>query len=154
MSPEGRSLLDRLLSRQPRPVRDLYSGEAPEWADKTSGRPSHFLSLQARLAQSRVVPLDEYRIQNSRRQLTVVAELPGVKASEILLAVDPGLLTICTEAVPGTDDHASDPLWQLCRDMRRGKYSQTLELPDGLQVDRWSATFEDGVLRIRIPKAA
>lgn len=154
MSAEGHSLLGSLLSKLPPPIRDLYVGEAPEWATNVSGRPSHNLSLQARLAQSRVVPLDMYRIQTSGRQLIVVAELPGVKASEVFFALDPGLLTICTEAVAGPDDHGTDPLWELCRDMRRGKFSQTLELPGNLQVDRWSATFEDGVLRIRIPKAA
>jgi HSP20 family protein len=154
MSTEGHSLLDHLLSKQPPSIRDLYSGEAPEWASATSGRPSHYLSLQARLAQSRVVPLDMYRIQTIGRQVVVVAELPGVKASEVFFAVDRGLLTICSEAVAGKDDRGSDPLWQVCRDLHRGKFSQTLELPRDLQVDGWSATFEDGVLRIRIPKAA
>ena len=151
MNATGHSWLGNLISKPP--VRDLFCGEAPEWADAQVGRPSHHLSLQARLAQSRVVSLDAYRIAASDRQVMITAELPGVKASEVFFAVDRGLLTICSEAVAGADDHGSDPLWAVCRDLHRGKFSQTLELPGSLRVDRWSATFEDGVLQISIPQA-
>lgn len=158
VSGEGHSLLGHLLghltSRQPPPVRDVYFGEeAPEWAT-AAGRPSHRISIQARLEQSRVVPLDLYRVYSTRSHVLVIADLPGVKASEVFFAVDPGILTICSEARPGHDDRGGGSLWQLCREMRRGRYSQTLALPDGLLIDRWTASFEDGVLRLWIPRSA
>jgi HSP20 family molecular chaperone IbpA len=156
MSSGGHTLLGRLVSRQPPPIRDLYSSaEPPEWATKAATRPSHHLSLQARVAQSRVIPLDVYRVQRAARDVVVTAELPGLRASEVFLAVDKGLLTICSEPTEGTGDRPGGSLWQVCREMRRGRYSRTLALPEGLQVDRWSATFdEDSVLRIRIPRSA
>jgi HSP20 family molecular chaperone IbpA len=148
------SWLGNLISKSPPPVRDLLSGEAPEWGRPVSDSPSHYLGPQAHLAQSRVVPLDVYHIQTSGRQIMITAELPGLAASEVFFAVDQGLLTICSEAVAGANDQGGDPLWALCRDLHRGKFSQTLELPGNLAVDRWSAIFEDGVLRIYIPKTA
>src|SRR5271157_1480179 len=146
MSGEGHTLLGRLISRQPPPIRDLYScGEAPDWATTGTARPSHHLSLQARIAQSRVVPLDMYRVQRAAGDVVVTAELPGLRASEVFFAVDRGVLTICSEPVEGSGDRTRGSLWQVCRDMRRGRYSRTLTLPEGLQVNRWSATFEDSV---------
>lgn len=147
-------MLGSLFARQPPSIRDVFSGEAPEWATAAVGRPSHYLSLEARLAQARVVPLDLYRTYATRRQFVVIAELPGVKASEVFVAVDRGLLTIFSQAIAGPDDRGRGPLWQLCREMRRGQYSQTLELPEDLLIDRWTATVEDNVLRLRIPRAA
>ena len=37
--------------------------------------------------------------------------------------------------------------------LRRGSFSRTLELPEGLVGDRAEATYEHGVLTLRIPKA-
>jgi HSP20 family molecular chaperone IbpA len=139
--------------RGSRVVRDLGLGEAPEWASAPTRRPSHDLSLEASLGQARVVPLDEYKIRLTRTDVVVVADLPGALGSEVSLSVDPGRVTISSEIRARPDDGRGDALWQLCRDMRAGRYDQTLPIPDGLLVDRWSATFEDGVLRLRIPRA-
>ena len=153
MHSQGESVIGRLLSRQPPPIRDVYTGEAPEWAAATTARPSHEMTIRARLEQSRVVPLDLYTIRTSWSQVLVTAEVPGVTASEVYFAVDPGVLTICSETRPDQDDRSGGALRQLCREMQRGRFSQTLPLPDGLQIDRWSACFEEGTLILRIPKS-
>jgi HSP20 family protein len=110
------------------------------------------LSLEASLGQARIVPLDDYKVRWTRTDVTIVADLPGVKPSEVFFAVDAGQVTISSEIRPGSDG-GGDPLWQLCRDMRGGRYNQTLPIPDGLLIDRWTATFEDGVLQLLIPRA-
>jgi HSP20 family molecular chaperone IbpA len=133
-------------------VRSLATGESPAWSAIPTERPSHRLSLEASLGQARVVPLDVYRIRSNRTDVLVTADLPGVKPSEVSFAVDPGQVTISSQIDPAADDDG-DPLWQLCREMRGGRYNQTLEIPGGLLVDHWAATFEDGVLRLSIPRA-
>jgi HSP20 family molecular chaperone IbpA len=133
-------------------VRDVSPGDAPEWSAIPTQRPSHRLSLEASLGQTRLVTLDDYKLRWTRTDLTVVADLPGVKASEISLAVDPGQVTISSVIQRGSDG-GGGALWQLCRDMRPGRCNKTLTIPEGLLVDRWTATFEDGVLRLRIPRA-
>jgi HSP20 family molecular chaperone IbpA len=112
------------------------------------------MSIRDRVEKSKAVPLDLYHVYSNRTQVLVVADLPGVNASEIFFAIDPGLLTICSETRPGQGEHHSGGLWQLCREMRQGRFSYTVRLPRGLVLDRWSATFEDGEFRLRIPRAA
>lgn len=153
MPGHGHSVHHSQEGRGSRAVRDLGFGEAPDWATAPTLRPSHDLSLEASLGQARVVPLDEYKIRLTRTEVVVVADLPGALGSEVSLSVDPGQVTISSDIRSEPDDRRGDPLWQLCRDMRAGRYNQTLPIPDGLLVDRWSATFEDGVLRLRIPRA-
>ena len=36
---------------------------------------------------------------------------------------------------------------------RRGRFVRTLNLPEGLEADKATATFEDGILTLRVPKA-
>jgi HSP20 family molecular chaperone IbpA len=150
----AKAVFGRLVARQAPPVHDVYSGEAPAWAAAAAARPSHDLSLREMLDQSRVVPLDTYRVHSTRTYVVVIADLPGVKASEVYFAVDPGLLTILSESKPSPEDRGTGALWRLCREMRPGRFSQTLPLPPGLLVDRWTATFEEGELRLRIPRSA
>jgi HSP20 family molecular chaperone IbpA len=115
-------------------------------------KPSHRLSLEASLGQTQLVTLDDYKLRWTRTDLTVVADLPGVKASDVSLAVDPGQVTISSVIQRGSDG-GGGALWQLCRDMRPGRCNKTLTIPEGLLVDRWTATFEEGVLHLRIPRA-
>jgi HSP20 family molecular chaperone IbpA len=113
--------------------------------------PSPRSSLDASLEQARVVTLDDYKLRWTRTDVTVVANLPGVKSSEVSFAVDPGQVTIRSLIRPDTD-RGGGALWQLCREMRPVRSDQRLPIPQGLLVDRWTATFEDGVLRLRIPR--
>jgi HSP20 family protein len=41
----------------------------------------------------------------------------------------------------------------LLQEIRRGRFIRTLTLPEGLEPDKATATFEDGILTLRIPKA-
>lgn len=115
-------------------------------------RPSPRSSLDASLEQARVVPLDDYKLRWTGTDVTVVANLPGVKPAEVSFAVDPGQVTISSVIRPDTD-RGGGALWQLCRDMRPVRSDQRIPIPHNLLVDRWTATFEDGVLRLRIPRA-
>jgi HSP20 family protein len=41
----------------------------------------------------------------------------------------------------------------ILNEIRRASFSRTLELPEGLLGDRATASFEDGILTLRVPKA-
>lgn len=148
----GQELGRRAGSRAIRAIRNLYSGEAPEWLPAPARPPLDALGPDAGLQQRRVVPLEECKVRSTPTDVTVVADLPGVKPSEVFFDVGPGRVTISSEIRLDASDVDDDPLWQLCREVRRGRYNQTVPIPDGLLVDRWSATFEDSVLRVRIPR--
>jgi HSP20 family protein len=83
-------------------------------------------------------------------ELVVEAQLPGVKMDDVDITVENGRLTIRGET--GTDRSDNDGDF-LVREIRRGSFSRTISLPNGLKPDDASAAFEDGVLTLRIPKA-
>lgn len=140
-------------ARAVRAIRNLYSGEAPEWLPTPAQQPSEPLGLDAELQRKRATPPGDCKVHSSHTEVTVVADLPGVRSAEVVLEVRPGRVKICTEIRLDPSDPGGGPLWQLCRDIRRGRCEQNVAIPNGLRVDGWSATFEDGVLRVRIPRA-
>jgi HSP20 family protein len=97
--------------------------------------------------ESALVPLDVYATDE---ELIVEANLPGTKPEEVEITVEGNTLTIAGETRSSRkDDEGSTILSEI----RRGAFTRTLALPVGLEPDKATATFEDGVLTLRIPKA-
>jgi HSP20 family protein len=89
-------------------------------------------------------------IRSTPDALVVEAALPGVKPEEVDITVEGGTLTITGEFRSERNDGEGDYLVQ---EMRRGSFSRAVSLPQGLEPDKATATFEHGVLTLRIPKA-
>jgi HSP20 family protein len=93
------------------------------------------------------IPLD---ITSTADALVVEAALPGVRPEDVDITVESGTLSISgtfeTEASMDEGD-------QLIRELRRGTFTRSITLPQGLEPDRAEATFENGILRLRLPKA-
>jgi len=94
-----------------------------------------------------LVPMDVYA---SDDEVVVQAILPGVKPEEVEITVEGTALSISGETTVTNDGKAGSMLLQ---EIRRGRFIRTLSLPAGLEPDKATATFEDGVLTLRIPKA-
>ncbi|MCI0583674.1 MAG: Hsp20/alpha crystallin family protein [Chloroflexi bacterium] len=93
------------------------------------------------------LPLD---VTTTPDELVVQASLPGIKPAAVEITVENGTLTISgTTAEEARDEGAS----YLVQEIRRGSFSRSVTLPNGLEPDKASATFEDGLLTLRIPKA-
>jgi HSP20 family protein len=92
-------------------------------------------------------------IRSTPDALVIEAALPGVKPEDVDITVESGTLTISgsyrAERTEG-DAEAGD---YLIRELRRGSFSRAVALPQGLVPDKAEATFEDGLLRLRIPRA-
>jgi HSP20 family protein len=93
------------------------------------------------------LPLD---VVSTTDALLVEAALPGIAPEEVDITVEGGTLTIAGSYRADRSEGEGD---YLVREMRRGSFSRTISLPDGLEPDRASATFENGLLSLRIPKA-
>jgi HSP20 family protein len=94
-----------------------------------------------------LVPMD---VVAGDDEIVVEAILPGVKPEEVDITVEGNTLTIAgdtTSVVTPRDGSV------LLKEIRRGRFTRTLTLPDGLEPDNAKATFEDGVLTLHIPKA-
>lgn len=92
------------------------------------------------------LPLD---VRSTSDALLVEAELPGMKPEDVDITVENGTLTIRTE--DGTERTEEQGDW-LVREISRGALMRTVTLPTGLEADKAEATFEHGVLKLRIPK--
>jgi len=93
------------------------------------------------------LPLD---ITSAEDALLVDAALPGMKPEDVQITVEDGTLTIRAESGSESETHEGETL---IKEIRRGSMSRAVALPSGLEADKATATFENGVLHLRIPKA-
>jgi HSP20 family protein len=78
------------------------------------------------------------------------AELPGMRVDDIAIEVDDNVLTLKGER---TFEEKVDEE-RYCRVERRyGSFQRSLALPQGVKAADIQATYEDGVLEVRVPKA-
>jgi HSP20 family protein len=94
--------------------------------------------------QARGIPLD---ITATSDAVVIEAALPGVKPDDVEIAVLGETLTLTADA---TAEQEGEYLY---REVRRGRSTRTVTLPAGLRTADATATFENGMLRLTIPKA-
>lgn len=98
-----------------------------------------------RPAQGWVPPID---LVESEDAFVLVADLPGVAADDVAIDVERGVLTLS-----GARTRAEDRGAGLRRAERsHGSFRRQLSLPDGVDPDEIVASFDRGVLEVRIPK--
>lgn len=93
------------------------------------------------------LPLDVTRTPD---ELIVEAALPGIKPDDVEITVEDGTLSIRGEFREEKREGEGESLVQ---EIRRGTVARAVTLPTGLEPDKATATFENGVLTLRIPKA-
>ena len=77
----------------------------------------------------------------------IEAELPGIPKEDISLTYEDGkYLTIAAEA-PERESHFK----YVCRERRTGRYERSFSV-DGIKWEESTATMENGVLRVVLPK--
>jgi HSP20 family protein len=89
-------------------------------------------------------------ITTNKDELVVKASLAGWKPDDVEITLTGNTLTIAGEQKQ--EERLEEGSWIL-NEIRRGSFSRTLELPEGLVGDRATASFEHGMLTLRIPKA-
>ena len=134
------------LTRRPSPFSELVTlrQAMDRLFDDTVFRPLTAYPGNGDLAR---LPLD---IRTTSDSLLVEAALPGVKPEDVDITVENNTLTIRAE---DRDERTGEESGWLVREISRGSLMRTVTLPTGLEADKAEATFEHGVLRLRIPKA-
>lgn len=92
-------------------------------------------------------PLDVHETED---EIVVTAALPGVKADDVEITMVGQTLTLRGELKAGDEIQVDRYLY---RERRYGSFNRTLQLPVRVEGDKAEATFTDGVLTLRIPKA-
>jgi HSP20 family protein len=134
------------IIRRPSPFGDLMSlRQAMDrlFEDSFIRTPSWTTTWQ----EGGVLPLD---IRSTADALFVEAALPGVRPEDVEITVEGGTLTISGGMKTEQSEEDGD---YLVREIRRGSFSRTISLPEGLEADKAEATFENGVLHLTIPRA-
>lgn len=80
------------------------------------------------------------------------AELPGFQKENMDLEIKDGILTISAVREEQKEEQQESGKY-LCRERRMGRFYRSFRLT-GIQEDAVSATYEDGVLTMTLPKAA
>jgi HSP20 family protein len=106
-----------------------------------------FVRTRGDAPDSSALPLDVYTTPSA---LVIEAALPGVKPEDVEISLLGDTLTITGSSA---SEQQSDDDGYLYREVRRGRFSRTLTVPASLKSDAATATFENGMLTLSIPKA-
>jgi|SRR5919201_1028404 HSP20 family protein len=77
------------------------------------------------------------------------ADLPGLSEDDVAIEVQDGTLTVSGER-KAENEKREKGWYRLERSF--GRFSRSLTLPEGVDADKIEASFDKGVLEIRIPK--
>ena len=133
------------LVRRPSPLRDMLSMRtAMDRFFDDDFRPFTWLSGGL---DGPALPLD---VTTSADAVTIEAALPGIKPDDVDITVENGAVTISGRTA---DERTAEEGSYVLQEIRRGSFSRTVTLPNGLEPDKARATFEHGILRLEIPKA-
>jgi HSP20 family protein len=89
-------------------------------------------------------------VRSTPEAYEIEAALPGVKPEDMNISVLGETLTISGST---REDESTDEGGFSYREIRRGSFSRTVTLPGAVKADAASATFENGMLKLSIPKA-
>src|ERR1044071_1656529 len=133
------------LVRRPSPFGEMLTlRQAMDRLFDDDFRPSRWLSGGL---DGPALPLD---VTTTTDALTIEAALPGIRPEDVDITVENGTVTISGKTA---DERTADQGSYVVQEIRRGSFSRPVTLPNGLEPDKANATFENGILRLEIPKA-
>lgn len=88
-------------------------------------------------------------IAEYKDEIQVVAEIPGISKENVKLQIHDGVLTISGERK--APDDAKDSQW-LRQEISYGSFSRTIQLPERVEAEKVTAEYQNGVLRVTLPK--
>jgi HSP20 family protein len=96
-----------------------------------------------------VISVDEYRDGDTQ---VIRAELPGIDPDkDVELSVVQGMLRIDAERRVEKD---TEDKGYTRHELRYGRFTRSLPIPEGASADDITATYKDGILEVRVPVPA
>jgi HSP20 family protein len=87
-------------------------------------------------------------ILETEKELILMADIPGVKSSDLTIDLNDGVLTLSGDADPPEKKEESD----IFREYRTGKYFRQFTVSEAIDQSRIEAELKDGVLHLHLPK--
>lgn len=114
-------------------------GARYDWSASTGSR-----------ATARPVPLDVYATPD---EAVVLAAVPGMNPQDLEITYTQNTLTVSGSMPSAAEsEQGRQATWYL-RELWSGQFHRTVRLPFEVDTDQAEATFEHGIVRIRLPKA-
>ncbi len=120
---------------------------------------SHSKELQVKDKQEVAAPAEQTRpgvvftpdvdIFEDDRQITLLADMPGVASDDITIDLNENVLSLSGEVKPFENKNESDVFIEF----EIGRYHRQFSLSEVIDQSRIEAKHEDGVLRLTLPKA-
>jgi HSP20 family protein len=85
------------------------------------------------------------------KEFKIKVGLFGLKPDDVEVSIGPGYLTLQGEQKEEEEDKSAN---YLRREMSYGAFSRSLTLPESVDVEAASASFQNGVLTVSVPKRA
>ena len=126
------------------PFRDMsdIQGEVNRLFDSFLSRPAAGAAVRA------WVPVLD--IRETKDELVLSFELPGVTDKDVSVSITGDLLTLKGERTANRDVK-DESVYHVERVY--GKFERSVQLPMPVQADKVKATYRDGVLEVKLPKA-
>ncbi|TFK71873.1 small heat shock protein [Pluteus cervinus] len=86
-----------------------------------------------------------------KNKVTATFEMPGMKKEDVKIEVHTGRLTVTGET-KFSSEH--DEAGYAVKERRFGKFTRTLQLPDGIKDNDIKASMDQGILTVTFPKAS
>ena len=90
-------------------------------------------------------------IVNTEDAFVVVASLPGVGPDDVEITLENQTLSIRGQVGDDSESEGGDYLY---RERRIGRFSRQITFPTRVEAENAEASFQNGTLRLRVPKAA
>jgi len=87
-------------------------------------------------------------VSETKDNLIIKAEVPGMNENDVNASISGDILTIKEEEKKEEEEKDED---QYRAERYYGSFQRSLQLPSSVQADKVQATFEKGVLKIRLP---
>lgn len=102
-------------------------------------------------AQGRTVWTPSVNVEETKEELLLTAELPGMSIDDIDIEVENNVLSLRGEKKDFREekDDRRYHLWERCY----GSFERSFTLPRTVKADEISAHFKDGILHVQMPKA-
>lgn len=104
-----------------------------------------------------VFPVSGFRpaidLYDADDHLVVKAVIPGAKAEDLKISLEQNVLTIQgTYGYVFPEEESRHITWYR-QEIGHGQFAESISLPAPVDADHVQATFEDGILTLRLPKA-
>ena len=86
----------------------------------------------------------------TEKEFIVRLEAPGMTRDDFDVDIDRSLLTLSGRRELHKEEKGEDYLWQ---ERQEGRFLRTIRLPAAIQENRIEASYSDGVLTVRLPRA-